>query len=105
MANALSLREGEKRIVGNFLARSVNLRRRTQDRARKCTPVVTKHGFRSADNPQMASGACEPTETVIVRSLPPHFEQFMNVGTKIDYYCGRASQLGRLAVVAALRTT
>ena len=98
MSNTLYLREGLKRLVGKFPALSVYLRRRKEDRAQKRTPVVTKYGFKFAGNPQMESGIFEPTETVIIRSLLPHFEQFVNIGANIGYYCCHALQLGRPVV-------
>ncbi len=98
MTSTLSLREGLKKIVGKFPALSVYLRRRKEDRLRQRTPVVTKYGFKFAGYPQMESGGFEPTETVIVRSLIPHFEQFVNVGANIGYYCCHALQLGRPVV-------
>lgn len=99
MSTFLYLREGLKRFIGNFPALSVYLRRRKVDQAQKRVPVMTKYGFKFAGNQQMEEGSFEPSETVIVRSLLPHFEQFVNVGANIGYYCCHALQLG-LPVIA-----
>ena len=95
----MSMRETLKSIVGRVPALSVYLRKRKQRLARQRRPVTTAHGFRFTGNPLMESGAFEPVETQIVRSLLPSFEQFVNVGANIGFYCCHALQL-RVPTVA-----
>lgn len=68
MSTSISVRESLKHYIGKCPALSVYLRRMQEDRARKRPPVVTKHGFKFAGNPQMENGSFEPTETMIVRA-------------------------------------
>lgn len=88
------MRQVLKKVVGLSPSLSVHLRRRKERRARLRPFVSTRHGFRFAGNPLMESGAFEPVETGIVRRLLPHFDQFVNVGANIGYYCCHALQLG-----------
>ena len=89
----MTIRENLKSLVGAIPAISVYLRKRKQRLARYRPPVNTKHGFRFTGNQLMESGSFEPVETKIVRKLLPAFDQFVNVGANIGYYCCHAIQL------------
>jgi FkbM family methyltransferase len=95
----MSIRENLKSLVGSMPALSIYLRKRKQRLAHNRAPVTTAHGFRFTGNPLMESGAFETAETQIFRTLLPAFEQFINVGANIGFYCCHALQL-RVPTVA-----
>jgi FkbM family methyltransferase len=60
--------------------------------------VVTPFGFRLTGDPAMQSGAFEPLEVELVRTLLPLHQRFIDIGANIGFY----SCLARSAGVAAL---
>ncbi|MBL0727918.1 FkbM family methyltransferase [Piscinibacter sp. HJYY11] len=90
----MSLRQHLKSLINLSPSLSTFLRKQKEERARKRPAVVTRHGFRFAGNPAMEDGSFEPIETSIIRSLAPGYDNFVNIGANIGYYCCHSLQLG-----------